>query len=390
MSISKKREGFFSFFKKDKIGEVKFGSWKGDDRSRVRRVIEEILLPELKGNDVQVSVPHKYETDPEETSDFQIFIWSQKKDWKGNMVRPPERIWGYEVDCRDDAYTPTGDGVSIIDKDTGYCVAELFGDNVLYIHHDLVDDGTDREIAIFRRLLQEVVAEAKLTPEEKRQAKEKFMEELRKRGEETYVKACAQRFEKMAKATQDSITGGREEIKELQADLVKKIREVKGAEQKLIQLDKAKPDAEAMYKEEYKKFLSVPEVKAISSDREGVIQVFTNMIYVIHDGVKYKIGEFRIDIYINGGNGGIKFFNLTNRGDGPGGMSGYNTHHPHVERDGTPCLGTISSAIPQLIGEYQFAVVAIVAIQYLKSVNVDDPAGAGIYKWPKVEELKTK
>ncbi len=215
-------------------------------------------------------------------------------------------------------------------------------------------------------------------------------EKKRNASREEFVKACSGRFDKLLTGTQKTIEEGHKTIQKLQIQLTTKVREVKGAEQKLVQLEKARPDAEEGYRKEFQKFLSVPDIKKIEAG-DGVIKVFTNMIYITHEKVKYKIGEFRIEIFINGG---LKFFNLTNEGKGPGytkpngfnGADSYNRHHPHVQGDGSPCLGTISSAVPQLIGEYQYSVVAILAIQYLKSVNADDSAGQGIYWWPKAEE----
>jgi hypothetical protein len=220
--------------------------------------------------------------------------------------------------------------------------------------------------------------------------KEKMQDAIKNASREAFVKACSGRFSKLLNGTQKTIEDGHKSIQKLQIELTTKVREVKGAEQKLVQLEKARPDVEEGYRKEFQKFLSVPDIKKIEAG-DGVIKVFTNMIYITHEKVKYKIGEFRIEIFINGG---LKFFNLTNEGKGPGytkpngfnGADSYNRHHPHVKGDGSPCLGTISSAVPQLIGEYQYSVVAILAIQYLKSVNADDSAGQGIYWWPKVEE----
>lgn len=373
------------------IGEVKILSWQDSGQNLAVKALTEILLPALQGKNVEISVPHNHLAQPRETEDFQIFIWSSRK---GNAtVKPPQKIWGYDVACRDNAFPGTGEGIAFFDKSTGYIVAELLGDNVLYVHHDILHHGYESEEKIFRHLLEWVAEEIKkLTPEEKLAREKKRAEEMKNASRETFVKACSQRFDKLLAGTQKTIEDGYKTIQKLQIELTTKVREVKGAEQKLVQLEKSRPDAEEGYRKEFEKFLSVPDIKKIEAG-DGVIKVFTNMIFITHERVKYQIGEFRIEIFINGG---LKFFNLTNGGKGPGdtqpsgfdGSTSYNRHHPHVQGDGTPCLGTISSAVPQLIGEYQYSVVAILAIQYLKSVNADDSAGKGIYWWPKAVDEK--
>jgi hypothetical protein len=370
------------------IGEVKILSWQDNGQNLAVKALTEILLPTLQGKNVAISVPHQNLMEPQETEDFQIFIWSSRSG--DRKIKPPYKIWGYDVACRDEAFPGTGMGTAIVDESTGYVVAELFDDKVLYVHHDILHYGADAEYKIFCHLLQVVIEEiSSKDPEEKLAREKKRAEEIKNASREAFVKACSGRFDKLLSGTQKTIEEGHKTIQKLQIDLTTKVREVKGAEQKLVQLAKARPEAEDGYRKEFEKFLTIQDVKKIEAG-DGVIRVFTNMIFIKHEGVKYQIGEFRIEIFINGG---IKFFNLTNGGKGPGatnpsgfnGNTSYNRHHPHVQGDGTPCLGTISSAVPQLIGEYQYSVVAILAIQYLKSVNAEDSAGQGIYWWPKAE-----
>ncbi len=372
------------------IGEVKFLSWQDAGLLLAQKAVEEILLPTLtlNGKGLEVSMPHGSAASKKETMNFQIFIWSSPRG--GKNINPPQKIWGYDVNCRDEAFSPSGEGKSFYDGE--YSVAELIGESVLYIHHDVYHHGKDTDDKIFRHLLQEVVKEIEIKdPAEKLAREQKRAEEVRNRSREAFVKACSQRFDKMLAGTKKAIDEGFTAIKKLQDELVTKVRETKGAEQKLVQLEKARPDAEEGYRKEFEKFLTIQDVKKIEAG-DGVIKVFTDMIYITHDKVKYMIGEFRIEIFINGG---IKFFNLTNQGKGPGhtrpsgfeGNTSYNHHHPHVQASGDACLGNISTALPQLIAEYQYSVVAILAIQFLKSVNVDDSAGKGIYWWPKADEL---
>ena len=57
-------------------------------------------------------------------------------------------------------------------------------------------------------------------------------------------------------------------------------------------------------------------------------------------------------------------------------------HAPHVFHNGRPCLGNMTEVIPELVANYEFAALAMVAIQFIESVNVNDSAGMHINKWP--------
>lgn len=211
--------------------------------------------------------------------------------------------------------------------------------------------------------------------------------ERRRKSRERYMTECAKRLDKVLRETESKISAGEQEVEQLQQKIARVVRETIGAGRKLEQIKASKPAALETFGQEFDKLLQVPHVVNVQV-ADGVIKVFTDRIYIVHDGVTYDIGDFRVEIYTNGA---VRFFNLTNHGKGPGanppdgfdGNTSFNRHHPHVKADGNPCLGNIQEAIPQLIGEHQYSVVAILAIQFLQSVNIDDSAGVGIKWWPK-------
>jgi hypothetical protein len=66
------------------------------------------------------------------------------------------------------------------------------------------------------------------------------------------------------------------------------------------------------------------------------------------------------------------------------------SHAPHVHGEAKPCLGTAAEVIPGLVAAMEFESLISYLITFLESVNVDDPAGDKIYKWPMVGESKEK
>jgi len=365
--------------------KVVYGNWDGGNSEDFANIAKKKLLPVVQKN-IILSVPHnKFRKPEEEGTRFHIFIWSSANPDAGMVARKdvPEKIWNIPVACRDSFMPVSGTGISISDGD--YIVAELVGDN-LYIHHDICHKGTQSELDIFSRLLDEVIVELTLDPEEKARRKARQLAEVAIANRNGYISECNRRFEKTVKGTKKKIEDGLAEIDRLQRELTRRIRETNGAKRKLVQLESCKDGETEKYGQEYDALLQVPGVEEVHV-ADGVIKVFTEHVYITPDGHSetYDIGKFRMEIYTSGANGGIRFFNITRQGKG----GGYNTNHPHVQRNGAPCLGNISEMVPALIGEYEYSAVAQLGLQYLKSVNLDDSAGVGILEyWPLKEEKK--
>lgn len=361
---------------------VTVASWEGKNQSGFKKAIEEILLPVL-GWDIILDVPHKSHCAPAQDGCFHIHIWSSPSG--GNDQKIPRTMWGVGVSCRDDGFAPSGMGQAIVDN-ANWPVAELLGNEDvgwdLYIHHDICHHGSDEETAIFRCLLEEVVVELSATPEEKAERLRCQAEERRVQSRAAYTKECSARFEKTVAGTKKAIIDGEAEVARLQQALIKKIREVQGAERKLKQLESCRGGELEKYGQEFDKLLAVPKVRDVQV-ADGVVKVFTDTLYCVdpRSGKRHEIGAFRIEILTTGANGGVRWYNLTRRVDGykNGQMA------PHIWSEGSACLGTTAEIFPELIGNYEFAAAAMVAIQFAESVNTDDAAGKYIVRWPVVE-----
>jgi hypothetical protein len=362
------------------MSRVIIDDWNGSNRSEFKRLAEEILLP-IIGTDVVITVPHGENSSPTRGKNFHIRIWSSPKGSK--ELRPPEKIWGYEVDCRDKGFRPTGEGVAIFDETSRWTVAELIGGNSLFIHHDLCHVGTESELRIFRKLLEEVVDTMTLSPEEKAERIRVMAEARLLKSRNAYVAECSKRFRKTIEHTVNAIKSGHKEIDSLQQQLVRVIRETAGAERKIEQMEVTRAGQEERYAKEFANLTAVPGVEDVQVE-EGIIKVFTDHICLQPSGHTdvFDIGKFRIDIYTAGNNGGIRFYNITRKGGG----DKFNIHHPHVDASGQACLGNIKELVATLIGEYEYSALAQLAIQFLKSVNINDDAGRGVLKyWPEKE-----
>lgn len=395
---------------KPKMGKVNVFNWENSESHKdlFIETLKTKLLPYLDGENIDLFYRGGDRASPSTDSKFEIFLYSRNRnvDCDDKHQNVPHYIFGEKVcsGVTDAAYNTSGTDQIFIDQETGFKVGELFNENKLFIFYHMGRDEKNQELDIYvlKHILKQITS--RFLSEEERQKIEieeillekERAEKIAKASEEAFVKACSGRLEKTIKGTEEKIKVSEREIARLQQQLIIKVRETLGLKEKLEQIKSSDNKEDNQYRKEYKKFLTVPDIKKVEV-HEKTINVFTKMIYINHDNVKYRIGEFRIEMFVNGHNDYyVKFFNLTNKGQGPGAnptrefrdsvpASGYNMHHPHVSSDGIPCLGNIATAIPQLIGEYQYAVAAIIAIQFLKSVNAEDSAGRGIYFWPKAE-----
>lgn len=121
----------------------------------------------------------------------------------------------------------------------------------------------------------------------------------------------------------------------------------------------------------------LPAVKKIAIDSDGTIKFSTSLLRFRCPKKKsvHLAGTFDVTIKPNGE---VRFVNTTYL------RTGYerNMHHPHVFGNGSPCLGSIGTQLPELITQRDYISAVVLVLEYLRSVNPDDPAGAVGYWWP--------
>lgn len=130
---------------------------------------------------------------------------------------------------------------------------------------------------------------------------------------------------------------------------------------------------------EYDKLVSLPKVRDVQV-ADGVIKVFTDTLCCVDDrtGKIHEVGAFRIDVFTNGSNDGVRWINLTRKiGD---------MNAPHVNSEGKACFGTSATGFAEFLAAQEYALVALYAINFVESVNTADTWGAKISNWPVVEK----
>lgn len=115
--------------------------------------------------------------------------------------------------------------------------------------------------------------------------------------------------------------------------------------------------------------------------KDGRITLITDEIYAwTKQDKRYHIGKFEIDVKME--NTEVKF-----RGNNP--RRSYWSHsdpHPHVSSAGNACLGNVGGSIAELSSQSELYALALVLLDYLQNVNIEDVAGKFILNWDEVDE----
>jgi hypothetical protein len=343
-------------------------SWDGRNQAGFVSVANE-FAQKLK-KDVVISVPHGNPAPPRRGDQFFIWVWSSPKG--AGIVEVPKKIWDIPVDCRDRAFPSSGDGIAIADEATGYEVAELIGNNNLYIHHDVVHGGTPRELEIFRRVLEETLGELTLDPAEKAERRKKMAEMEFRRNQEKYIDECVKGLQKQIAKTEENLHKAEELVEKATKELVEAIRQREDLAQQKEALQNAVPKEKEKFGREFEEITKLPDVEKVCV-LDGVLRVFTGIINVNYQGREYEIGKFKIEVRFDGE---VRCHNLSRK-------INEEFDHPHV-KNAVPCLGNIRSAVAKLIGQYRFLELTVLLIEFLKTVNPSDRfPGAGLENWPR-------
>jgi hypothetical protein len=290
---------------------------------------------------------------------FEIVLWSSPLGFIQEAA--PRELFGIPVGHVDAAFAPSGAGLPVADS-AGFLIAELV-EETLFVHFDLMRNGTLQEALTFARLLR-AVANAYRN-------RARGVEEGLPQARAQYVSAC---LDLVVPLTTGGANCDREAMASRQAELHALLCRARSEEQELFRFEAA-PDGELG--QEFDRLLELASVIDVKVS-DGVLTVTTDLIYCRNPitNIMLEIGAFDILIPTEGGE--IRWFNRTRR------VTGYKEgmNAPHVFPEGNACLGNVKDLMPRLIAQRDFASVVQVAIAFVESVNVDDHAGKHIGNWP--------
>jgi hypothetical protein len=126
---------------------------------------------------------------------------------------------------------------------------------------------------------------------------------------------------------------------------------------------------------EFEQLLSHPDIEKIRIEGSSLI-VETGMISIREGELLFDIGKFTITLP----SGPTVQPTMRNKSGTKAYRQCGSMDHPHV-RAGIPCLGTISTILPELIKNKQYPVAVVLCIEYLKSWNREDAHAPGPSLW---------
>lgn len=159
-------------------------------------------------------------------------------------------------------------------------------------------------------------------------------------------------------------------VRDLGMEITKLWREIIALRRDAKGLHHVSREQEPDYRLEFDRLLGMAGIRSLDIGA-GFLALATDTIVIEHQGKRYRIGDFRLEIYLNGF---IRMANVKN----PGRYPYYD--HPHI-RDGAACVGNHTEAVAKLIAEGQLSTVAAILLSYLHSYNPED-AYCEIAFWP--------
>jgi len=324
--------------------------------------IERFLLPSLsKDVKVHLYVPHGSNHGLINNGEFNIFIWS---GLGRKAALTPKKMWGIPVDCKDKPFDYSGSGLAIYESG-GNIVGELVQNN-LYIFHDLVHMGTQREKQIFEHILEEVVYLTQ-NPEAGIDRQAQHLAEV-----------LAAEYQNTYKVREQQLTTIEDDIQRYKAVLVEKIRAADSAKMMVLGAEEALRDIRSVAKEQFLILRSNDKIERIEPSGDCVT-IYTKRLICTHpvSQKQYGIGNFKIIIHLTGHPTMVEWHNLTRQSD---------CQAPHVELSGYPVAGMTEEMFLELLGNYQIGIIGNLAIQFIETVDPTHPTAERLKKFPLLKE----
>ena len=230
--------------------------------------------------------------------------------------------------------------------------------------------------------------ELSATPEQKEAHRKKLEAARLAASKDNYITACTQRIEAKKRNAKSEVKELQNTIGEYQKALTDKIRRFNEASFILRATESLDVDPKD-YGAEYERLSAMPKIEKVIAS-ENKIEVYTDVLFCEYKEDIYEIGAFRIDIYIETGK--VRWFNLTRQLKQGKDEYGEKMMAPHIDNWGKACMGNTAEIFPNLIANYEFEAVTMIAIQFVESVNAEDSWGKYIGDWPivgKIESEKT-
>ena len=306
---------------------------------------------------------------------------SSKNNGETQAIEPAITI-GDEITPFNVVLQPSGEGIIIVDAN-GVPIAEYIdkaeegGQHIVNVLFDVFSHDAPVNRKAFEFILTELervaffpktLRNSWVHSQEKDRLTKRFTDRI-KDAQTRNMRADKERMERM----QHEIENYQREMKNRYDNVIRLRAQVELAEKQLKDVD------EKLIKE-LDNIVAHEKIKDMHI-KDGKFIVYTELMHFYHDqnGDKYRLGNMRIEI--DPANTSIRFFSDNNR-------RGYwrDSPHPHVNSEGSACLGNVGGTIAELSSQMEIYALVMVGIDFLENINTSDPAGRSYSAWDKVDE----
>lgn len=355
-------------------------NFHGSNRAdRFTTITREVLLPQVRKN-IVILTDENEETATEAHPDaFRVLI--HEGVGYNNGPAMPDRLFGLRVNQElfDSNAAPSFQPGSLLitDPASGFPVAEVIRDN-LFIFLDLDDEDWKDASKLYRKILEQVVAEMSLTDE---QRATRLAEEEQRRASElplSVAKLMNSQHERALKSLEEQNLAAIREAADLQQRLFSKLQEARTRAIQISALTKAVEQEELRARQIYSELLGMPLVLQVTVQGQ-TIQVLTDTLYLVHPVTKQRhtIGQFQLELRLDS-------LQVTWRNqDHKVTEEGRSYQAPQILNAGGQLpLSNASDDLARLLSRQDLVGAVRLAIEVVETIEADDHNLAYINKWP--------
>jgi hypothetical protein len=311
--------------------------------------------------------PHGVPTKPIISGENVLYVHFYSRADYGGGFNSRDSIFGIGlVGEQRRAMMPSFHGESI--KDTnGDVIAEIVENN-LYILNNLPRVSGDNVTRIFERIMSAYFAIRKQPESLISKIKMGFKKTLpTNSARRQFINGCTSLIDINVSAMERTVEKCDYELSVCNQSIVNYSRERDITLQKLEPMKISRTKREEWADKEYDTLCAIPHIKNVEMEN-NVLKLYTDLIKITYNDVLYNMGEYKIEIYTDGSNEGVRVFNLTKQREG--------LQHPHIHRNGHCCLGNIAQGVGKLVAEYEYTVLAQLIVNYLQTYNPSSEYGS--------------
>ena len=249
----------------------------------------------------------------------------------------------------------------------------------------------EKIVVLKGRAKRQIASRLRRKRERLKRAKETACQQI-ETSRKAYAAACAKRLNDRLIVVQSQVKDSEQKLGEASRTIVCENRNLDDLRPEIGRLTEKMEGIAERSLGQFDSLLSLPHVKNVSVNPEGVISVFTDTVFLRYNGKRYELGDYKIDFYPDGA------LNISNlRVQKLTTQSFY--HHPHVFNNGGTyhqvCLGNLREGVYQLIASQDYYTATEILVDFLHQMKDAHPYTPYLVNnWkpipPRKRKLKTR